>query len=179
MSFPNVAHLDPQRGGCCTVFPFFVGDIVELPVTATQDYSLFHVLGDYSTRLWKEQISIIRAKHGLMSFIVHPDYIILEKARSVYRKLLLHLSELRAEGETWIALPKDVAAWWRMRSEMELTNEGGGWRIQGEGSERADLAFAVLENDRIVYQVDRRAGKQREFNRAGGFPAASGVRPSE
>ena len=183
MSIPNVAHLDPQSGGCCTVFPFFVGNIVELPVTATQDYSLFHVLGHYSTRLWRQQISIIRAKHGLMSFIVHPDYIIPEKARNAYRDLLSHLSELRAEGETWIALPKEVAAWWRMRSEMELTNEGGSWRIKGEGSERANLAFAVLENDSIVYEVDRRAGKQRRFNRAGessgGFPGASSVRPAE
>ena len=25
MSVPNVAHLEPQRGGCCTVMPFFVG----------------------------------------------------------------------------------------------------------------------------------------------------------
>ena len=183
MSVPNVAHLDPQSGGCCTVFPFFVGNIVELPVTATQDYSLFHVLGDYSTRLWREQISIIQAKHGLLSFIAHPDYIIPEKARKVYRNLLIHLSELRAEGETWIALPKEVAAWWRMRREMELTNEGGAWRIEGEGSERADLAFAVLENDRIVYHVDRRAGKQHAFKRAGessgGFPATSGVRPAD
>ena len=43
---------------------------------------------------------------------------------------------------------------------MDLINEGGCWRIEGEGSERADLAFAVLENDSIVYEVDRRAGKR-------------------
>src|SRR5208282_2894928 len=30
MSVPNVAHLDPQRGGCCTVMPYFLGEIVEL-----------------------------------------------------------------------------------------------------------------------------------------------------
>ena len=48
MSVPNVAHLDPQRGGCCTVLPYFVGDILEIPVTTTQDYMLFHLLGDYS-----------------------------------------------------------------------------------------------------------------------------------
>ncbi len=39
MSVPNVAHLEPQRGGCCTVMPFFVGKILELPLTTTQDYS--------------------------------------------------------------------------------------------------------------------------------------------
>ena len=55
MSVPNMAHLDPQQGGCCTVLPYFVGKILELPVTTTQDYSLFHILNDYSMRLWKEQ----------------------------------------------------------------------------------------------------------------------------
>jgi hypothetical protein len=32
MSVPNVAHLDPQRGGCCTVMPYFIGDQLELPL---------------------------------------------------------------------------------------------------------------------------------------------------
>ena len=33
MSVPNAAHLEPQRGGCCTVMPYFVGNILELPLT--------------------------------------------------------------------------------------------------------------------------------------------------
>jgi hypothetical protein len=183
MSIPNVAHLDPQRGGCCTVLPFFIGNVVELPVTTIQDYSLFRILGDYSTRLWREQISKIRAKHGLMSFIIHPDYIICEKAQKVYSELLLHLTELRSKGETWIALPMEVAAWWRMRSQMEVVGEEGCWRIEGEGSERAHLAFAVLENDSIVYEVGRRAGEQSGFNLAGaslnGLGSVSVVPPAE
>ena len=44
MSVPNAAHLEPQRGGCCTVMPYFVGNILELPLTTVQDYSLFHIL---------------------------------------------------------------------------------------------------------------------------------------
>ncbi|MBZ5666366.1 MAG: hypothetical protein LAO30_17360, partial [Acidobacteriia bacterium] len=48
MSVPNVAHLDAQRGGCCTVFPYFVGKLLEIPVTTTQDYSLFHILRQHS-----------------------------------------------------------------------------------------------------------------------------------
>src|SRR5262249_34757470 len=45
MSVPNSAHLDPQRGGCCTVMPYFIGKMLELPVTTTQDYGLFNILG--------------------------------------------------------------------------------------------------------------------------------------
>lgn len=154
MSVPNVAHLDPQHGGCCTVMPFFVGNIVELPVTTTQDYTLFHILNDYSIQLWKEQISLIRKKHGLISFIIHPDYIIDEAPRSVYAKLLAHLCEMRSNRQTWITLPKEVAAWWRLRSELSIVHVAGSWRIVGEGHERARLAYAVLHNDHISYEVD-------------------------
>jgi hypothetical protein len=154
MSIPNVAHLDPQRGGCCTVLPFFIGKILELPVTATQDYSLFHILNDYSTRLWKQQISLIREKNGLISFIIHPDYIIAEPARRVYAKLLDYLSALRLQGEILIALPSEVAAWWRLRSELNLVNEGGSWRIEGKGSERARIAYAVLVDNMLNYEIE-------------------------
>jgi hypothetical protein len=154
MSIPNSAHLDPQRGGCCTVFPFFVGKLLELPVTATQDYSLFHVLGDYSIRLWKEQIALIREKHGLVSFIIHPDYVIAKKARRVYTELLQYLSDMRSRGETWIALPNEVATWWRLRSELSLVKIGDSWRIEGKGSERARIAYARLDNDTLTYEFD-------------------------
>jgi glycosyltransferase involved in cell wall biosynthesis len=145
MSIPNVASLDPQRGGCCTVLPFFINKVLELPLTTTQDYSLLNILNHYSTRLWKEQISLIRRKYGLISFIIHPDYNIDLAARSVYIELLQHLSEMRSKGETWIGLPRDVAAWWRQRSEMSLVNVGTSWRIEGTGSERARLAYAVID----------------------------------
>ena len=75
MSVPNAAHLEPQRGGCCTVMPYFVGKILELPLTTVQDYSLFHILGDYSISLWQEQIGAIREQHGLITFMAHPDYL--------------------------------------------------------------------------------------------------------
>jgi hypothetical protein len=125
MSAPNVAHLDPQRGGCCTVMPYFIRNIVELPVD-----------------LWKTQTEIILQKNGLVSFIVHPDYIVDYEKRLVYEALVQYLSQLRATKELWFALPGEVDTWWRERSRMALVNNGGYWRIVGEGSERAMLAYA-------------------------------------
>ncbi len=154
MSVPNVAHLDPKKGGCCTVLPFFIGKMLELPVTTTQDYSLFHVLKDYSIQLWKEQIARIREQHGLISVIIHPDYIIEDSARRVYAELLEFLCELRARGETWVALPGEVASWWKLRSELSLVRIGDSWRIEGEGCERARVAFAVLNNEGLSYEVE-------------------------
>ena len=151
MSVPNVGHLDPQAGGCCTVMPYFVGDIVELPVTTTQDYSLFHVLETYSQDLWRRQIDQIMEQHGLISFIVHPDYLETPKARATYRALLASLCKLRAEDKLWVALPGDVDRWWRQRSAMSLVEEGGSWRVEGAGAERASVAYATLENMKLTY----------------------------
>jgi len=153
MSVPNVAHLEPQRGGCCTVLPFFIGNILELPLTTAQDYSLFHILGDYSIDLWKQQIELILQQNGLVSFIVHPDYIIEKRAREVYLDLLGHLARLRADKKFSMALPSDVDRWWRSRSQMKLVPHGKSWRIEGPQSERARIAYASLEGDKLRYTL--------------------------
>ena len=154
MSIPNVAHLDPQRGGCCTVMPYFIGKIIELPLTCTQDYTLFHILGDYSIELWKKQISCVLANHGLMSIIVHPDYIREPKPQSTYKALLGHLAGLRAKGYIWTPLPREVADWWRTRSELKLAFGDGKWRVEGEGMERARVAYASVAGDAVVYSLE-------------------------
>src|SRR5579872_1065214 len=154
MSIPTVAHLEPQRGGCCTVMPYFIGKILELPLTTIQDYSLFHILGDYSINLWKQQIELIMKRKGLVSFITHPDYLIEKRAQSVYRDLLTHLSRLRAEKKLWITLPAEVNRWWRSRSQMSLVQDGDQWRIEGPDSERARIAYASLQGDRVAYSLD-------------------------
>jgi len=152
MSVPNVAHLEPQRGGCCTVMPYFIGNILELPLTTIQDYSLFHILGDYSVDLWKQQIDLIMQRNGLVSFITHPDYLIKKRAQSVYLDLLAHLARLRAENKLWITLPAEVNRWWRNRSQMSLVQDGDKWSIKGPDSDRARVARARLQGDSVVYE---------------------------
>jgi len=157
MSVPNVAHLDPQQGGCCTVFPYFIGDILELPVTTTQDYPLFYILRQNCLTLWKTQVRLILEKYGLVSFIVHPDYIIEEKNQQTYKDLLGYLSQLRRDEKVWIALPLEIDSWWRARSQMKLVSENGRWRIEGPQKERARVAYARLENDRLVYHKEEKS----------------------
>jgi hypothetical protein len=157
MSVPNVAHLDPQRGGCCTVMPYFMGNLLEIPVTATQDYSLFHILCEYSTRLWEEQVATITQAHGMATFIIHPDYVIEQRARRTYEQLLRHLADLRANHNLWIARPGEISDWWRARAQMQLVQDGDTWRVQGKGSERARVAYARAEGNGIVYRVEQSA----------------------
>jgi hypothetical protein len=118
MSVPNVAHLDPQHGGCCTVMPYFIGHVLELPVTTIQDYMLFHLLNERSIELWKTQVELILNKNGLASFIVHPDYVMEHDTISVYEELLGYLRGLHEKKPVWFALPTDVDSWWRARCRM-------------------------------------------------------------
>jgi glycosyltransferase involved in cell wall biosynthesis len=150
MSVPNVAHLDPQRGGCCTVMPYFLDEILEIPVTTVQDYTLFNVLHDYSVNLWKEQMEIIMRKNGCMSFIVHPDYVTTPQELGIYKQLLGYLSEVRENERVWVTTPSQVNQWWRQRAAMTLVEDSDGWHIEGEGSERARIAFARQENGRLI-----------------------------
>jgi hypothetical protein len=154
MSIPNVAHMEPQRGGCCTVMPFFVGNVLELPLTTTQDFALITVLRRHTCELWKREISMISAEHGLSSFIVHPDYVLTSEAQRTYTELLDHLSILRSEGKLWIPLPKEVNDWWRQRAQMRLVRRGEGWSIEGQGKERARVAYARLVDGRVSYQIE-------------------------
>ena len=154
MSMPNVGHLDPQSGGCCTVMPYFIGDMLEFPVTMVQDYMLFHIIGNYSIDLWKTQMEIILQKKGLASFIVHPDYIIEPQARAIYQSLLGYLRDLRSRSEVWIALPEEVNNWWRSRSQMRVEKRGNSWQIIGDNAERAVLAYAKNVDGKLVYELD-------------------------
>jgi hypothetical protein len=160
MSVPNVAHLEPQRGGCCTVMPYFVGRILEIPLTTSQDYSVFQILNDYSIDLWKEQVDLILQRNGLISFISHPDYLIEMRARAVYLKLLRYLREMTKREGVWVTVPGEIDKWWRARNEMKLVENGSGWVIEGPEKERARVAYAVLEKGRLRYQFASVADNQ-------------------
>jgi hypothetical protein len=161
MSFPTAAHLEPKRGGCCTVMPYFAGDLVQIPLTTTQDYSLFHMLGRYSIDLWKEELDFIASSNGLATFIAHPDYVIERRARDVYENLLQYLSEFCSRKNLWQPLPRDVARWWRERSLMRIEGSSGSWRVAGPGSERARVAFAQIENGRLTYDLPLPVNSQK------------------
>ncbi|HEX4485025.1 MAG TPA: hypothetical protein VH088_02090 [Terriglobales bacterium] len=155
MSVPNVAHLDPQRGGCCTVKPyFFQNGILEIPVTMSQDYTLYNILRDYSTTLWKQQSRIVMENHGCMSFIVHPDYVLGSRERGIFRELLAYIDSLRRDCGVWITTPGELNRWWRQRSAMTLVEDRNGWRIEGGGADKARIAWASEQDGQLVFSFD-------------------------
>jgi hypothetical protein len=159
MSVPSSGHLEPQRGGCCTVMPYYVGKILEIPVTTTQDYSLFNYLRSFSIDLWEKQVDLILKQNGLMSFIVHPDYILEKRESSVYRQLLAHLAFLGQQQKVWLAAPGEIDRWWRQRSKMALVFDGETWRVEGEGSERARIAYASEKDGQLAFTVQNSSRK--------------------
>lgn len=165
MSVPNVAHLDPQRGGCCTVMPYFIGRLLEIPVTMAQDYTLFNILNDYSIELWKRQAEKVIARNGLMSFIAHPDYVIGAREMAVYEELLGYIATLGRERNVWIATPGEVNRWWRERAAMRLVERNGRWHIEGQGSERARVVWATADWGRLAFEFDEPANQWSEARR--------------
>jgi hypothetical protein len=163
MTVPNVAPLDPQRGGCCTVMPYFIGNVLELPLTTVQDYTLFHVLNERSIDLWKAQLKKILSKNGLATLLIHPDYITEPETQMVYRELLGELSEMRKADRIWFAIPSEIDRWWRARSRMAIVKDNQSWRILGEGAERAVLALAKIVDGQLVYEL---VGTQRTSRKA-------------
>ena len=115
-TLPNSDPYEPLPGGCCSVWPFFVGDVVELPYTLPQDHTLLTLLGHRSPALWLEQAAAIERAHGLVQCVTHPDrgYLGDAEKRAVYAEFLRGLAERTA---LWRALPREAAGWWRTRTE--------------------------------------------------------------
>jgi hypothetical protein len=88
-----------------------------------------------------------------MSFITHPNYLINRRARKVYETLLDYLRQMVTREKIWAALPGEVEQWWGARAKMKLVRKGSWWEVEGPDAERARIAFAVVEGDRLDYEV--------------------------
>lgn len=148
-SFPDTDPFEPQSGGCCSIFPYFFGDVVELPITLVQDHTLWEILREPGIGPWMEKTSWIARHHGLVNIIIHPDYIVDPERLALYERFL---EFLRAQEGMWHALPRDAAAWWRRRERLEIVaGEGGEPRIEGDGAGEATVAYARERDGEIVF----------------------------
>jgi hypothetical protein len=43
---------------------------------------------------------------------------------------------------------------------MKLISDGGRWRIEGPAADRARIAYAQLENERLVYRIENHSLNQ-------------------
>jgi peptidoglycan/xylan/chitin deacetylase (PgdA/CDA1 family) len=147
-SFPDTDPFEPQAGGCCSIFPFMLDELVELPITLVQDHTLFEILRADSIDHWTAKADWIVENHGLVNLITHPDYLDTPRRLRMYEEFLEYLA---AQQDGWHALPREVAEWWRTREGLRLAGD----RVEGPGSERATLAWARADGERVVIEPER------------------------
>jgi len=132
MSIPNAGQLEIQRGGCCTVMPYFIGDIVELPLTTTQDYSL-----STSCRTSRTTSGRIRWRPswaGTARELHRPPRLSERGNRNDRSTEICWITCPAPEaGRCWVALPGEVERWWRQRSQMTLLRMAMGGASKGRG----------------------------------------------
>lgn len=139
-SFPDTDPFEPQPGGCCSIFPFLNGDLVELPVTLVQDHTLFDILERDDIAPWRVKAEWIAAHRGLVNVIVHPDYMRTPERLARYEELIVLLRGL--EGG-WHALPREVAAWWKVREGLRPEpGDDGRFVVSGAGGWDASVVYA-------------------------------------
>ncbi len=139
-SYPDTDPYEPQRGGCCSWFPFFNRDTVELPITLPQDHTLFVILGQTDETAWVEKMDHLRQVGGMALLITHPDYMLDETRLGAYSRLLAHAA---ADDGVWRALPRDVSAWWRSRAASRIELVDGDWKVVGPASQDADIRYVT------------------------------------
>lgn len=123
-TMPHSDPFEPVPGGTATIWPFFHGDVVELPYSAPQDHTLFTLLGHKDSALWQDQLEQIVARSGLFEMLTHPDpdYLGRPLIGRAYREILDVIGD---RDDVWVALPREVAAWWRRRANDDTGNANG------------------------------------------------------
>ncbi len=149
-SFPDTDPYEPQPGGCCTIWPYFIGNIVELPLTMPQDHTVFEILGLDDISIWKKKADWIVAQGGMVLLNVHPDYIFEGKRLTLYEEFLTHMTRHEA---VWQALPRDVARWWRDRSASRLRSGDRANTVEGPSSARASIIRSSIQDGGVYHEL--------------------------
>ena len=119
-TFSDTDPYEPQPGGTCSLFPFFLSEMVELPYTLPQDHTLIHLVRRNPVSTWVTKAHWIRSLGGMILPLTHPDYSGDDENLPAYEELLKVLSDFDA----WRALPLEVAQWWRERAQTETYYQG-------------------------------------------------------
>lgn len=151
-SFPDTDPFEPQSGGCCSILPFRLGNVVELPITLVQDHTMWEILRERGIDRWLHKSEWIMRNHGLINVIVHPDYVADPARLELYDRFLAFLAG-RPGG--WHALPRDVARWWIEREALAVqAGPDRRPRLSGSSSYDAQIAYAHERDGHIVFDTE-------------------------
>jgi hypothetical protein len=113
---------EPEPDGVQTIFPFWApnaatqGGYVELPYTLPQDFTVFILLKEKTTELWRRKLDWIAEQGGMALLISHPDYMRFDDRSPSFQTYpvdnyleFLQYVSTRYSNQYWHALPRDVA----------------------------------------------------------------------
>jgi peptidoglycan/xylan/chitin deacetylase (PgdA/CDA1 family) len=133
-SWSDVARYEPQPGGSCSWVPFFIGDVVELPITLPMDHTLFELLQQDAAAGWSSKTRFLREQGGMALMLTHPDYLQSPDRLETYAEFL---GAVEQDETVWHALPGEVASWWRDRAATVLEESEGSWQASGPAAPTA------------------------------------------
>jgi hypothetical protein len=151
-SFPDTDPFEPQAGGCCSIWPYRFGDVIELPITLAQDHTVFEILRRPGIETWVDKGRWLIEQRGLITLITHPDYLLSEERLSRYDAFLAWLT---SQPDGWIAPPRDVAEWWLVREGLRCeTDAENAAQIVGPGGEHAAVLWARQVDGAVKFSTD-------------------------
>lgn len=115
LSFFDTDPYEPMAGGTMSIWPFFIGNFLELPYTLMQDHTYFEVFKHDSPNAWLDKVEFIRQHNGMVLLNAHPDYLMKTQHLRVYEEFLAAMSQYT---DMWHALPNVLASWWRARADL-------------------------------------------------------------
>jgi hypothetical protein len=146
-SFPDTDPYEPQPGGCCTIWPYFLGAMVELPMTMPQDHTLFEILSMTDISTWRQKAEWIAEHGGIVVVNVHPDYMLTDGRLKLFEDLLRFMKTMPG---MWHVLPREAAEWWRERHATQLQIVNGTPVLVGPAAHRAVIVRTELRDGRCV-----------------------------
>jgi peptidoglycan/xylan/chitin deacetylase (PgdA/CDA1 family) len=164
----------PRSAEDYPALPFWIGDLLEIPVSLPDDELLVERLRltdvEQMAAIWTKALHQSHAREELFVLQLHPERFPL-CARALERVLQ---SAQSLPLPVWAASLHDIAVWWRQKRDLQLdlVSVGGGqWEIGGEGPERGTLlvrdaepsveATPWKENYRLVTQPRFRVNSDR------------------
>ena len=124
---------EPQPDSARTIFPFWVqgrngNGYIELPYTLVQDSTLFVMLQEKTSNIWKQKVEWIASRGGMAMLNVHPDYVAFDSQRlrsdefpvAHYVEFLQWIKDVY-EDQYWHTLPKEIATFYRKQMQRMIS----------------------------------------------------------
>jgi len=173
----------PQPAETFPALPFWVNDLLEIPVSLPDDEMLVERLrlkdAARLAAIWTAALERCHARGELFVLQLHPERFPL--CAAALKRLLERARALRPP--VWLASLRDVTVWWREKRALRvdlMPLDEGRWEVIAEGPARGVLLVrgAEVETDGTPWSKGYRMVPQRRFTlRADGRPCV-GVSPA-